>query len=399
MSNGVPFRIISSGELDRLRLEISQQEKQLSAVEEFVHNIAQNEFEVPFKGGSSTPIATVLNSMKEKVQYIMLAEERRQWTIEGISGFDAITRNNQSNVKDLCDKALYYIVRYLKVNQGGLFVVYGEGEDDIHLELQSCYAYERKKYREKKVYPQEGIVGQVFVEKSPLYMTEVPQNYVFITSGLGKATPSCIFVVPITVNDQVYGVLELASFKEFEAFEKEFIMKMCENFGSTLAFVKKAEQTNMLLEETQRQTKKMSLQEEMMRKHVEELRLTQEAMLNKQKEVESANEKLRRNEEVLKKAYESSKQTETLLKKQNRKLEEQEVLHQKHMEEEKEGKALMLKKQEELELLVRKMENQEMVMKIALKTARQREEKYRSTINEQEKEIKRLKEELDKYHS
>jgi PAS domain-containing protein len=101
---------------------------------------------------------------------------------------------------------------------------------------------------------------------------------VSITSGLGQATPRCVFIVPLKVNDIIYGVLELASFEPYQEYEREFIEKVCETIASSIATVKIASQTKYLLEQSQLQAEAMRSQEEEMRQNMEELQATQEGM-------------------------------------------------------------------------------------------------------------------------
>jgi PAS domain S-box-containing protein len=119
-----------------------------------------------------------------------------------------------------------------------------------------------------------------------IYLTEVPQNYISIKSGLGGANPRSILIVPLVVNDKIEGVIELASFNLFQPFEIEFLQKLGESIASTIASVKINERTKHLLDESQMQSEQMRAQEEEMRQNMEEIAATQEEMQRKNAEME-----------------------------------------------------------------------------------------------------------------
>jgi GAF domain-containing protein len=123
--------------------------------------------------------------------------------------------------------------------------------------------------------------------KRAYFTKKIPENYVIITSGLGESTPSCLLLVPLKVEDNVLGIIELASFKVLPKYRIEFVEKIAENIGNAIANLQMQTRTKILLELSQQQTEKMRAQEEEMRQNMEELEATQEEMTRKDLEMRS----------------------------------------------------------------------------------------------------------------
>ena len=155
------------------------------------------------------------------------------------------------------------------------------------------YAYDRRRYVNKKVEVGEGLIGQAVLEKATVYLKEIPGNYISITSGLGGANPQCILIVPLVHNESVYGVIEMASFRDLQKHEIEFVEKVAESIASTIATVQVNENTRKLLEQSQQMSEELKAQEEELRQNQEELQATQEQLSRRQRELEQENESLR----------------------------------------------------------------------------------------------------------
>lgn len=138
----------------------------------------------------------------------------------------------------------------------------------------------------------EGLVGQCFLEKDIIYIRDVPPEYIRITSGLGDAPPSNILLVPVKTQDQIIGVLELASLYAIDQNKIAFVTKACEGIASAVLSTQVTQRVQFLLSDAQQQAEEMRAQEEEMRQNMEELSATQEEMQRKEQEYIARIEKL-----------------------------------------------------------------------------------------------------------
>jgi hypothetical protein len=258
---------------------------------EFVREIGKGNFNARLEGITDENfdlnkqnLAGELVNMKVKMKASAEEEKKRVWATEGLANFGELLRTSSHDLSKLSEEVVIFVVKYLKANQGGIFILNDEDENNKYLELVAAYAFERKKYLTKKIGIGEGLVGQTYLERETIHLKQLPKNYVAITSGLGGANPHTLVLVPLKIEETVLGVLEIASFKDFEKHEIEFCEKIGESIASTISSVKINERTRYLLEQSQQQSEEMKAQEEEMRQNMEELQATQEEMGRKEKD-------------------------------------------------------------------------------------------------------------------
>ena len=208
-------------------------------------------------------------------------ERKRSWDNEGVAKFADILRSNNDNINRLADEIVKNLVKYMGTNQAVMFLLNENDPNDAFFELFSAYAWDRRKYLNKRIDVSEGLVGACAMEKETIQLTEIPEDYIEITSGLGKANPKYIVLVPLKHEGIVQGVIEMASFTIFEEFEVEFLERIADSIASTIQSVKINVTTKQLLEQSQQQAEEMLAQEEEMRQNMEELQATQEEMERK----------------------------------------------------------------------------------------------------------------------
>ncbi len=203
-------------------------------------------------------------------------DQQRNWIAEGLAKFGEILRQDTDNLEELSYNLISNLVKYINANQAALFIIEDEVEADKHLKMTASYAYDRRKFADKRIEWGEGTIGAAILEQETIYMTDIPESYVHITSGLGEATPSCLIVVPLKFNDEVHGVIEIGAFHNIEKYIIEFVEKVAESVASTISNVKINTRTAKLLKESQHQAETLAAQEEQMRQNMEELQATQE---------------------------------------------------------------------------------------------------------------------------
>jgi GAF domain-containing protein len=228
-------------------------------------------------------LADSLINMQSKLRELNEEDEKRRWANEGLAKFVDILRSSNDNIHALGDKIISGLIHYTKSNQGALYILNDEDEANKYLELISLFAFDIKKHEQQRIKPGQGILGQTFLERETTYLTQIPEEYVRITSGLGGANPKAILIVPLKLDKDVYGLVELASFEEYASHEIAFVEKLGETIASTLGSVRAAQKNKQLIEQFQQQTEEMRAQEEEMRQNMEELQATQEEIVRKEK--------------------------------------------------------------------------------------------------------------------
>ena len=279
----------------RNQLSMEQQISRMNDNIAFASEITQGNLTVDYALSEEDELGRSLFKMRDSLLVANDKDKREKFKSTGLAEIGAILRDHATDLEELSQQVTRYIIRYLNISQGGMFILMKD-EVQSYLSLTACYAFDRKKYMERRIAIGEGLVGQAVLEKDVIYMTDVPADYINITSGLGEATPRSILIVPLISNEKVVGVMEFAAFRPFESFEIEFLKKLAESIAASVIAVQINQQTKRLLGQAQTNEEELRAQEEEMRQNMEELQATQEEADRKVREYE---ELLRRKEEEI----------------------------------------------------------------------------------------------------
>jgi len=158
-----------------------------------------------------------IDLIKTKESELVLEKGKIDWQLkinEALSDLEREMRENVSSEK-LYALILQKIIKFIGINQGGLFIVQKNKQQQEVLKLEAAYAYNHERLMKKEIYVSEGLLGTCAKEQQMIILNQVPQNYIEITSGLGEKNPQHLILLPIVYQKKTIGVIELASFFPF----------------------------------------------------------------------------------------------------------------------------------------------------------------------------------------
>src|SRR5205807_6588380 len=206
---------------------------------------------------------------------------------------------------------------------GGFFIAGGdaEGDGDQKLRLIASYGYKRRKSVANEFALGEGLVGQAGLEKAPILLTEAPEDYIRISSGLGEAAPHNIVVMPVLFEGDLMAVIELASFHPFSETHQAFLDQLMESIGIVLNVIAQNMRTEELLEQSQGLTQELQERQEELQTQQEELRRSNEELEEQAQTLKASEELLQTQQEELKQTNEELEEKAKLLEDQNTRIE------------------------------------------------------------------------------
>lgn len=245
---------------------LNQLKENLEGVKNYAGQVGKGVFDknlIAFDKDSE--LGKAIREMGTSLQKVNEEENKRSWATRGLAEFGEILRNNNDDITKLSKSIVAKLTKYLNVIQAGLFVVIEKDEKE-YFELVASYAYEREKFITRTASVEEGLLGRVYFEKEIVYIDNIPDNYTSISSGLGETEPSILLLLPLINDDnKVQGVVELSTFKEFEAYEIEFLRRLAESIAATINFTLTTQNNKQLLEDAQMNSHKLMMQEKMLR--------------------------------------------------------------------------------------------------------------------------------------
>src|SRR5437667_202398 len=202
-----------------------------------------------------------INEMIRNLRDTTLRNKEQDWLKTNLAKFSRMLQG-QKDLLTVGRLILSELAPVVSAQHGVFYIMDSAKSDEPTLKLLASYAYKERKNIDNRFKMGEGLVGQCALEKEKILLTEVPSDYVKITSGLGESKPMNLIVLPILFEGQVRAVMELASFDRFNPSHEQFLDQLTESIGIVLNTIEANMRTEDLLKQSQPLARELQSQQE-----------------------------------------------------------------------------------------------------------------------------------------
>ena len=268
---------------------------QVRAIAEVATAVAKGDLTRSIRVEASGEVAALKDNVNEMIRNLRETTTKsaeQDWLKSNLARFTRMLQGQRDPIA-VGRMILSELAPLVAVHAGAFYAVEGAGKEretgTLRLRLLATYGLRERKNLANLLRPGEGLIGQCVLEKQPILLTNVPADYIQISSGLGEGRPQNVVVVPVLFEGVVKAVVELASFERFTATHQAFFDQLAESIGIVLSTIEASMRTEELLEQSQSLTQELQTQQEELQQTNEELEEKARLLASQNEEVERKN--------------------------------------------------------------------------------------------------------------
>ncbi|HSQ28627.1 MAG TPA: response regulator [Gemmatimonadaceae bacterium] len=261
-----------------------------------------------------------INQMIANLRETTERNQEQDWLKTNLAKFSRMMQG-QKDLESVSRLIMSELTPLVSAHHGAFFIS-DQDPGGVSLKLIASYAYRARKHVANRFAPGEGLVGQSALEKQPILLQNVPDDYIQITSGLGEAPPRNIIVLPILFEGDVKAVIELASFLPFSQIHQSFLDQLAESIGVVLNMIQANMRTEELLQQSQKLTQELQSQSRELQQQQDELKKSNQELEAQARTLRQSEELLKEQQEELQQVNEELEEKASLLAEQNAKVEQ-----------------------------------------------------------------------------
>ena len=239
--------------------------------------------------GEVAELKDYINTMIDNLRLTTDRNKEQDWLKTNLARFTGMLQG-QRDLTTVGRMLLSELAPLVNAQQG---VIYQMGTDEsAEMMLLSAYADDAPNGHARELRVGEGLVGQCAAEKRRMLITEVPPHAVSIRSGLFKAVPLNVIVLPVLFEDRVKAVIELASLSSFTASHLAFLEQLTASIGIVLNSIEATMQTEGLLKQSQQLATELQTQQKELQQTNEQLAQKAQQLAEQNVEVERKNQEI-----------------------------------------------------------------------------------------------------------
>jgi HAMP domain-containing protein/signal transduction histidine kinase/CheY-like chemotaxis protein len=242
--------------------------------------------------GELEALKDTINQMITNLRETTLRNQDQDWLKSNLAKFTQMLQG-QRDLNTVTKRILSEMAQVVNAHFGAFYILStDEVTTNVKLKLFAAYAYKEEKNVPQEFAIGEGLVGQCAFEKEKILITNVPQGYIKITSGLGKIKPTNLIILPVLFENNVKAVIELASLEALSDTHIDFLSQVTESIGIVLNTIETNTRTEELLAQSQSLASELKIQQEELRRTNDELQDKALLLVKQKEEVEAKNKEV-----------------------------------------------------------------------------------------------------------
>ncbi|HTR28793.1 MAG TPA: HAMP domain-containing protein [Puia sp.] len=242
--------------------------------------------------GEVEALKDTINQMIANLKETTLRNQEQDWLKSNLAKFTQMLQG-QKDLLTVTQRILSELAQVVVAHYGAFYILkQDEDTREDKLRLFAAYGYKSEKNIPTEFAIGEGLVGQVAFEKERIILSNVPGNYIKISSGLGRAKPANLIILPVLFENKVKAVIELASLDIFSETHLDFLSQLTESIGIVLNTIEANSRTEELLTQSQSLAGELKIQQEELRRTNDELQDKALLLVKQKNEVEAKNKEV-----------------------------------------------------------------------------------------------------------
>ncbi|MFF9372653.1 hybrid sensor histidine kinase/response regulator, partial [Streptomyces misionensis] len=246
--------------------------RQVRAIADVASAVAEGDLTRSITVDASGEVADLkdnINSMVESLRETTRANQEQDWLKTNLARISGLMQGHR-DLRVVAELIMDELVPQVSA-QYGAFYLAEDGAAGPELRLVGSYGRPDEDDRPERISFGRSLVGQAARSRRTIAVDELPPGYVTISSGLGQVVPTALLLLPILFEEQVLGVIELASVTRFTAVQRDFLQQLVDTIGVNVNTIVANARTDELLEESQRLTSELRARSAELQARQEEL--------------------------------------------------------------------------------------------------------------------------------
>ncbi len=319
-SGDFSVEIIPQSETDQLGNSLAKMTRTLSALGSVTEEISRGNFDKRLEvRGENDLVSKSINSMSLNLEKNEKHSKDQNWLKDGLNKL-SLELSGEMGLDRITAASISFISRYV---EAGRSVIYMTDEENKKLHLVSSFAFTERDHLSNEYEFGSGVVGQVALEKKAIFLRNVPKNEAPISTGTSQSAPSNTYTYPLVYEDELLGVIELASLTPFTSVQTAFLDESNQIIASGIYLAIQRQKIEELLGKSQiaqrdAEEKTMQVQEANARLEEQQQQIQQQS-----EELQQTNSQLEEQQQQLQQQSEELQQTNAQLEEQQQQLMQQ----------------------------------------------------------------------------